>query len=177
MTNESFERITATIDKILTKIIVQDSANTRVGGVSFTALQKQFLSNLAINNDSEQMVLRKILQGILNEDLVTVITPTKQDALPVATDGFVSIEKYNELNQRYNQLATDYQEIFSKAGSDSVVVISKEEHLLLTQSVKVSDQITDDAIRSIIEIVTDNDDDDEAFDEIKAFLNVESDGE
>lgn len=177
MTNESFERITATIDKILNKIIVHDSANTRVGGVSFTALQKQFLSNLAINNDSEQMVLRKILQGILNEDLVTVITPTKQDALPVSTDGFVSIEKYNELNQRYNQLATDYQEIFSKAGSDSVVVISKEEHLILTQSVKVSDQITDDAIRSIIEIVTDNDDDDEAFDEIRAFLNGETNEE
>lgn len=173
MTNESFERITATIDKILNKIIVQDSANTRVGGVSFTALQKQFLSVLAINNDSEQMVLRKIMQGILNEDLVP---PTMQTSQPVATeDGNVSIEKYNELNQKYNQLESDYQEIFSKAGSDNVIVISKEMYLQLTQHTETAATITDDTIRRIIEIVTDNDDDDEAFDEIKAFLNGESD--
>lgn len=173
MVNESYERILAQFNQMLGRIMVQDSANTRVGGVSFTALQKQFLVALALNHDSEQMVLRKILQGILSGELVPY---QAQTSIPVM-DTLVSVDKYHELHEQYQKLEADYLEIFSKVGSDNIVIIPKEQYLLLTQPKANTYQITDDAIRSIIDIVTDNDDNDEALEEIRAYLNGESDEE
>lgn len=166
MVNESYERILLQFDQILGRIIVQDSANTRVGGVSFTALQKQFLSTLALKHDSEQMVLRKILQGILNEELVSYAA-LAQTAIPVV----VSNEKYHELEKQFKQLESDYQEVFSKVGSDNFIALTKEEYLALTQPKENTYLVTDEHIRKIIDIVTDNDDNDEALEEIRDYLN------
>ncbi|WP_337045398.1 hypothetical protein [Emticicia sp. 17c] len=166
MSPETFDRIITAIDAVLRNILIQDAANSRVGGVSVTALQKQLLATLATHHESEQVVLRKILQGILNQELGSLATQAPPAEL-------VSAEQYEALTQQYNELAKDYQAIFTQAGSDHVVVIPKATYNQLTATRQPSYRILDEDIYELIRIVTEHDDDDQALQAIKAYLNAD----
>ncbi|MBA4849476.1 hypothetical protein [Emticicia sp. BO119] len=133
--NHPTKEIAENVSNCLKAITIADAANDRIGGVSITSKQKALISaiSVSLNSDenqiSEQLILRKILEALAIGALIPASSLSRSLS---AINNYLPVQAFdpNQYVERavYDELRSEYDQIYADAGSDNIVIMSREEY-------------------------------------------------